>query len=368
MRCFFRKTILLVILTTTVASCMKDEEFWKNRPELINPYNSGLFIINQGNFTYENASLSYYNIEEKKVYNNVFFNTNGIPLGDVALSMNITDSIGYIIINNSGRMFLINTNTFVLTGKITGFTSPRFIHFVNPQKAYVTDLYAMAISIVNPVTLSITGEIDVKSPVPLFYQHPTEQMIAYGNLVFTNCWSYDNKILVIDTQTDRLIDSITVIKQPFSMVIDRYEKIWVICDGGYEGSPYGNETPGLVKIDAKTREIEKEWLFNQGETPRQICINGQGDTIYFINRHVYRMDVVNDSIPDVFVEQPNGLPSYQGFNGLTVDPFNSEIFVADAFNFTQAGVVYRFAPSGTIRDSFKVGIIPGGFCFRKKMK
>ncbi len=51
---------------------MKDDEFWKKRNTDINVSAHGLLIVNQGNFTYDNASLSYYNIEEAKVYDSVF--------------------------------------------------------------------------------------------------------------------------------------------------------------------------------------------------------------------------------------------------------------------------------------------------------
>ncbi|MDZ7737850.1 MAG: YncE family protein [Bacteroidales bacterium] len=282
---------ILLIILLALSSCMKDDELWDRDTESISGSPGGLFIVNEGNFMYNNASLSYYDTESRKVYNDIFFNTNGLPLGDVASSMTIKDGLAWIVLNNSGKINIMNTSSFEYTGKVTGLTSPRHIHFISDSKAYVSDLYAQAITIVDPRSKEISGYIDVSNNASPYGQHPTEQMVSYGRYVFVSCWSYDNKILVIDSNTDKLIDSIEVLIQPRSMVIDRFSKIWVLSDGGYEGSPYGYEAPGLIKIDAELRTVEQVWRFETGDNPASLALNGGSDTLFYINRHVYRMPV-----------------------------------------------------------------------------
>jgi glutamine cyclotransferase len=326
--------------------------------------NKGVYIVNEGNFMFGNSSLSFYDPQTKKVRNDVFQARNGAPLGDVAQSMSILGDLGFIVVNNSGKIYVIDSRTAGFKGSISGLSSPRYIHFVNAQKAYVTDLYARKITIFNPQSFQITGQIPVGNSKSEFDQHDTEQMVQYGNLVFTNCWSYDNKILIINSDTDQLIDSIEVYKQPNSMVIDKDNKIWVLSDGGFVGSPYGYERPGLMKIDAETREIERSFRFAQGDHPQSLCINPTKDTIYYLNRHVWKMAVSETHLPILPLISSKYTSVYGGYYSLAINPVNSEIYLGDAIDHSQNGIVSRYSPSGTLIDEFKVGISPGNFAFK----
>jgi hypothetical protein len=284
---------------------------------------------------------------------------NGIPLGDVAQSITIRGDLAYIVVNNSGGIYVVDKNTFQIKGMIGGLTSPRYIHFLSDEKAYVTDLYAMAISVVNPKTFKVIKTIDVRNGDN---QHPTEQMVQYENFVFTNCWSYDNKILVIDTDTDKLADQIEVGMQPTSLCMDKYNKIWTVTDGGYEGSPYGHEAPSLHCINAQTRQIEKTFTFEFGDWPSEVCLNGTKDTLYFINNDVWKVPVTALEMPEKpFVPYKN-----TKYYGLTVDPKTSDVYLADAIDYVQPGVVYQYSSGGIPIDTFRVGIIPGAFSFKTK--
>lgn len=357
------RLFVLLLSCGLFSSCMDDHKLWNFEKLRTNQQHAGLFIVNEGNFMYGNASLSYYDIETKKVSNDVFFKTNALPLGDVAQSMVIKDSLAYIVINNSGKIYVMNVNNFEYVAKITGLTSPRYIYFLSDNKAYVTDLYAKSISIINPQTFKKIGTIDVNNHTSKFYQHPTEQMVRYGKYVFTNCWSYDDKILIINTETDALEDSIKVVKQPNSLVIDKYHKIWCLSDGGFANSPYGQVAPALQRIDAASRRVEKTWFFDKESSPSELQINKDGDVIYFINKDIYRHWVRSEQAPELYIKSP-----YEkiegGYYGLAIDPNTSEIYVADAIDYVQRGVVYRFLEDKTPIDTFKVGIIPGAFGFK----
>ncbi len=343
---------------------MNDNSLWEKQKIIeLEKTTKGVFIVNEGNFMYNNSSLSYYNLETKEIYNDIFFNTNSLPLGDVAYRMSIKDSLGYIVVNNSGKIYIINTNTFELIDKITGFTSPRYIEFVDDIKSYVTDLYAKSIYIVNTEKNKIIDQIDVNNNNSQFYQHSTEQMIKYNDLIFVNCWSYDNKILVIDTKTDKLIDSVEVPKQPVSMVLDANNKLWVLTDGGFDGSPYGSEPATLVKINPDNLTIERKIEFEKSDFPKSLVTNSTKDTLFFIKKDVYFLPIISLQEPKILIKSVSS-EIFGGFYAVGIDPTTSDVYVADALDLMQNGIVYRYKSDLSPIDTFMVGIIPTQFVFR----
>lgn len=363
--------LLMLAFVIMLSSCMNDEALRDFHRIIVRHDEKAVFIVNEGNFMYGNASLTFYDPHSGEVQNDIFYNTNALPLGDVAYSMQIRDSLGYIVVNNSGKIYIINVNTFRYVGKITGFTSPRHILFLSKTKAYVSDLYARSISIINPATRQITGKIDIDDHSPDFNRHSSEEMIRFGDFVFTNAWSYDNKILVIDSRTDRLADSIRVTKQPNSMALDKNGKLWVMSDGGFRGSRYGQEMAALTRIDAQSRKVEKVFTFRDIlVSPNGLTMNPGLDSLYFLNNSwaggnvanagLYVMGIGDAQLPDSPLIAQNGSLFY----ALGIDPSSGNIYLSDAKDFVQRGEVRVYSPHAVLIDSLKAGIIPSAFCFR----
>ncbi len=355
MKSLLRYLFPLIGCMPVLVGCMK----WDyGTIEEFSATSNGLFIVNEGNFQYGNATLSYYDPSTKSVENEIFYRANGMKLGDVAQSMTIRDGIGWVVVNNSHVIFAIDIHTFKEVGRITNLTSPRYIHFLSDEKAYVTQLWDNRIFIVNPKRYEITGYIEC--PGMTMESGSTEQMVQYGRYLFVNGWSYQNRILKIDTETDQVVDQLEVGIQPISLVMDRNQKLWTITDGGYEGSPYGYEAPSLYRIDPETFTVEKQFRFRLGDTPSELQINGTGDKIYWINQDIWQMSIDEDRLP----VKPFIAYRDTKFYGLTVDPRNEEIYVADAIDYQQQGVVYRYSSTGETIDQFYVGITPGAFCWK----
>ncbi|MBN2668067.1 MAG: YncE family protein [Bacteroidales bacterium] len=350
----------ILFLALMFHSCMDDD---LNQNPLHSKQSSGVFVVNEGNFTYSNASLSFYQPADKSVLNDVFYQTNTLPLGDVAQSIEVRDSLAYVVINNSGKIFIISTENFKYKGKITGFISPRHIHFVSNTKAYVSDLYAGKLYIIDPMAQATVGSIDLGSHAS------SENMAQIGNKLYLTCWSYDNFLLVIDTQTDRLIDSIQVGKQPNSLVVDKNQNLWVLSDGGFPGSSYGQEQAQLICINTSSNQIIKTFIFNDIQaSPSNLQINQSGDSLIFLYGNwsrslsgagIYKMAISDSELPtNAFLEQNDNI-----FYAFGIDPTSSDIYVSNTKDFSSRGEVFRFSENGQAIDTFDVGINPTAFGF-----
>jgi len=342
--------IFFLIAAISISSCKKES----TTPVKL-ALQDGVFIVNQGSFTVGNSSLSYFQSTNGQIYQDVFREVNNTPLGDVAQSIYVDDNLAYIVINNSGVVYAIDRWTAEYQGTIENLTSPRFFLKVSDTKAYITDLFSNSISVVNPQTYAKTGEIPV--------QRSTEEMVLVGSEVFVANWSgynqtlKNNKILIVDSNSDKLVDSIAVGIEPNSMVVDKNSNLWVLCSGGFESE----EIPSLWKIDPVSHNVIDTLLFPKTDlNPESLEINGTGDTLFYLNYGVYKMAITDTELPDsVFIAEDQG----KYFLALGVDPVNGDLFMSNPLDYQGTGLVYRYNLYGHYKQQFGVGVIPGAFGF-----
>lgn len=354
-----------------LAACSNSDPGYEEEP--FDAQGSGVFILCEGNFNAGNATLSYYDPATRTVENAVFQRANDRRLGDTGQSIALLGGTAFIAVENSGIIWAIDANSFRVKGQLTAgqtehMTNPRYIHFLSDTKAYVTDLYSPFITVFNPQTMSYTASISTEQPEAFGYCS-TEQMVQYGTEVFTNCWSYSNKLLVVDTYNDVVADSITLSSwQPKSLVMDARGKLWVVTDGGYETEEdsFSDNIPHLYRIDASTHTIELDQALDTDEGSVVLATNPERTVLYLINNDVYRMNITDAHLPvRPFIQaERNDRGIRHKLYGIGVNPHNGEIYVADAVDYSQAGVVRRYSDDGTLIDQFRVGINPNGFAFK----
>lgn len=343
----FSRFLFVWFLCMLLFSCRKDKPEDNPQPS-ISINENGVYITNEGNFQFGNAKVSYYDPAQKTVKEDLFQPANNRPLGDVCQSMYLFNGKAYLILNNSGKIEVVNPGSFVSTAIITGLTSPRYFLPVSNNKAYVTDFASNNIAIVDLSKNTITGKISCIG-------WAEELALAYGKAFVTN--QKRDRVYVINTTTDLLADSITVGYGSNSIVEDKNGKLWVLCGG----SQIDGIKASLHCIDPISNTVEQAFQFpGTSDAPWRLDINGSNDTLYFLNKGVFRMAVNSTGLPaDAFILEGNN-----NFYGLGIDPVTNIIYVSDAVDYVQTGVIYRYTSQGILLNTFRAGIIPGDFYFK----
>jgi DNA-binding beta-propeller fold protein YncE len=307
----------------------------------------GVFIVNEGNYMQGNAEIGFINNGLKQRLDNVFQSANNRNLGDVFQSMNIINDQAYLVINNSGKIEIINPNTFKSIGAISGLRSPRYIIKVGSNKAYVSDLYDNNIFVIDLQSNLIIKKIPVKGW--------TEEMLSLNGYTYvTNVRS--SKIMVIDVFTDEIIDSIITPFAPKNILKDLNNRIWVLCG---DVNAIDNKH-FIIQLDTLNKNIAKKLLINTPNTAaNRLRINKYGNTLFWIDEGVFKMNINDTLLPvNPIINKENRL-----FYGLGIDPNFNEIYVSDAKDFNANSDVYRYSFSGQLLGKFTSGKITGDFYF-----
>ena len=349
--------VLMIAVSIAFVGCKKEENTVDPTPEEFS-VGKGVFILNEGTFTYANSSLSFYDFDKNTVENNLFYRVNDAPIGDVGQSMaKIGDDL-YIVVNNSRYIYKVNAKTIKYKAKIEGFNSPRYMLPVSDDKAYVTDLESPGFWTMNLATHELAF-VDNGSA--------TEAMVKVGNEVFMSNWSNyyvptgSNKtVQVIDCESDTLVATIEVAQEPNSMVVDKNNHIWVSCSGGYLPPC----DPAIICIDAATHGVLHRFELPEGSYPSGLAVDAAGENIYYMNGgygtlDIYKVSADATELPDTPFIASEG----KVFYNLKVNPQNGDLYVTDAKNYVQNGDLLRYSADGTLLGTFSLGIIPSYMLF-----
>ena len=340
-----KRIFLYLVAFLTLAACKDDDD---SQDQLFIGEEARVFILNEGNFQFGNAGISIYDPKENQLQNDLFQNSNsGRPIGDVVQSMKILGDKGFIVVNNSSKIEVVNMADFKSVGNIAPLNSPRYLLPISEQEALVSDLFEGKISRVNLQTLEITAAIETGGW--------TEEMEQAEEKVFV-CHTDSSQVLVIDLKQMKIVDRIATFTEPQHIRKDVNGNLWVACTGGL-----AQDQAALILIDPNNHQILKTLVPNRpADRIHELEINSAKDELYYFSEGgLYKVSIQADQLPSSpWISEEDGL-----FYGLGVDPFTDEIYIADAIDFQQRGVVFRYSPQANLIDHFRVGIIPGDFVF-----
>ncbi|MCB9195544.1 MAG: YncE family protein [Flavobacteriales bacterium] len=338
---------LIYIIVIAIAISCKKKEIGPQCPTCMNDVVSSstdVLIGCEGNFGWGNASLTLYNPENFSTTQQVFQNVNGFNLGDVLQSFCQWQEKLYIILNNSGKIEIVDTSNYQYLGTINGLTSPRYM-VTKGNIGYVSDLYSNSITTIDLLTNTVTGSISTG--------RWTEHLLIDNNFLYITCpdttW-----VLKYDLFVDSFIDTIVVGKAPSGIQKSNDGNIWVLTSGGYN-----QEIPKLISYDGSN--ITKNLSFSSTiESPSNLMYNSRSNLFFYLNNGLFTYDpnAVSLSL------NPSVYPNNSVFYGLGIDPNNSDIYITDAVDYVQQGRVFRFDSVFNAIDTFNTGFIPQAVWFK----
>ncbi len=337
-------TSLYLILLILINSCVK-----LNPVENINNVSingNGLILIgNEGNFQYGNASLSGYNKNSKEIINNLYQNINQEPIGDVLHNISHIDHQLFLVVNNSGKVIVIDDESFLKSYEIKNLTSPRKIIKVDNSKYYITDIYANKIFIHNQYDHSLS-EISLNGW--------SEDMRIQNGKVFVGNIT-NNMVYVINSSNDSIMDSIQVGSSPISIQEDSRGNLWVLS----QGSQSLNESPSISIIETQNHSIIKSfYLENNQSSPSYLNMDIETNKVFLINKHIYKFQNIDDTLPQIIWPNNNN-----NFYNLKINPYNKDLYMTDAKDYVQNGSLIIIDSIGNFKNEVTTGIIPKSIVF-----
>lgn len=337
--------LLSIVLSIGFYSCVKDKPEVQSIGNISISATHKVYITNEGNFMYNNASVTFYNPDNHQVVQDIFKSQNPTQtLGDVCQSINKIGNEYYLVVNNSNKIVIVDADNFKYKQSIMGFTSPRYMLAVSFNKAYVTDLYANKIAIVNLPSKSISGYINCSGW--------TEKMLLYYGKVFVSNL-YKQYLYVIDALNDVIIDSILVGKYVSGLVLDKNDNLWVLSSGDNTI----NQKAQLHQINPATHQIIKTMIFNDNSSPHHLIIDSKRENLFYINTHIFKMSISATQLPtNYFIPNNNNT-----FYAMEWSNFDDNLYVSDALDYVQNSNIYRYNANGQLIHTFKAGINASGF-------
>ncbi|MEJ7557826.1 MAG: DUF5074 domain-containing protein [Pedobacter sp.] len=365
----FSKTgLALLVGATLVSACTKDRGIIKER---LPKETVGVYALCEGAFgATNNSTITYYDIASSTTTQDYFKKQNGIALGTNANDLKQYGSKMYCVVTGStvaakdSYVEVIDIATGKSLKRIAFYDaskgySPRHIGFYN-GKAYVSS-YDGYISKIDTTSLSIESRVAVGGALDGVTVVNSKLYVANSlrsDFPSTNTAS----ISVVDLTSFTKLKDITVNVNPTKLAATDLGEIYAITNGTYT-SPF--IAPSLERLNAMTDTKTQTYNYSLGG----IAIHGSNGLVIVNGNYPApnALKILNTSTGAIgtnFIAETEIVSLY----AVTINPFNEDVYVADANNYGTAGKIVAFSSTGKKKFEFFTGAIPQTVVFNYSYK
>lgn len=340
------KFSILILCLLLIVSCKK--ETTKPTAEIPTSLKSGLLVLNEGMFQFNNAKLSWMNNADQSVNNDFFEQKNNRSLGDTGNDLKRYGGKIYVVVSTSSTIEILNATTGKSIKQISmmnGSTpkQPRSIAFYG-SSAFVT-CYDGFVDVFDTTNLTITMRIPVgQNPEDLVVSNHKLYVSNSGGLNFPNV---DSTVSVINLNTLQEIKRITVGPNPGAIVCDAEGDIYVISRGNYAAIPaqlHRIETFSDTKTHDFTFAIQSMAIFQD-----KLLISEPNSIVIKTFNTLSESNNLTNFITNAPITTLYGMY----FSSIT-----NKVYCFDAVNYSSTGYVVQFSASGNYEKKYHVGLNP----------
>lgn len=351
-----RLGMLILSILFTLNSCIKEPPKPSGNGNPNNFAGTRVVVLCEGNYLWNNASLDVYLPDSQKVYNNVFESANGTDLGDVLQSALTLNGKLNLVVNNSGKIVQIDPRTFKITQSNSGFVSPRYLASAM-GKLFVSDIKSPYIVVLDSQTLQKVGSIQIPDQIVSGESYWSEQMVVLDSMVYVALES--GKLIEINARSQKR-ELVNAEPGSTQICLDAQKRIWMLCSQ--------NGKAVLLQFNPNSKSIEQRipvlpQLSNASAS--KMVLSKSGDKLYLIvNGKLYGLPIsANTQAQSIYSISISGLKNAYGLN---VNPFNGDIYVADAIDYVSNGSVFVLDNTEKVKSQFSTGVIPTDFVFLRE--
>ncbi|WP_455593069.1 DUF5074 domain-containing protein [Bacteroides sp.] len=325
-----------------------------------------IYILNEGLFNLNNSTLSRYSFRNGELIPDYFRQVNRRGLGDTANDMAVYGSKLYIVVNASSQIEVVDLYTgnslkqIPLLAENGSSRQPRYIAF-DEGKTYVCS-FDGTVARIDTASLAIDGLTKAgRNPDGICVQNRKLYVTNSGGLDWEGM-GVDNTVSVIDLATFTETKKIEVGPNPGRIQATENGFIYVATRGtNIEEGDYH-----FVQIDSRTDQVVrtyKEKVFN-------FAIN---DNLAYLCNFNYRTQTSSVKVFNLQTGQTerenfitDGTEIHTPYC-ITVNPYNGNIYITDAYDYKVKGDVLCFNPQGQLQFRINnVGINPNTIVFSDK--
>ena len=341
--CVFCATMVLPLFT----AC-KGEDEPVEEPVIPSEY---LYVLNNGRYGSNNASLTLYDVEKGTATQGFFEKQNGRRLGDTGQDLIVYGSKMYIAMFGESTIEVTDLEAKSLK-QIKTEGQPRYMA-AHGGKVYVT-YFNGYVARIDTSTLAVEAKTQVgRNPEQLAAANGKLYVANSGGLDFNTETGYDKTVSVVDIASFSETRKIQVVVNPCDVIYDKNSHIYVVSNGNYMDIPNV-----LQKINVNTGEVSTVTAINATYMAtvgtKLYAIHSQYDSNWnqVISFYVYDM-ANNTRISENFIGAAKVDFPYK----ISTDEESGEIYITSS-DWINDGDVYIFDKANQFVGKFEAGLTP----------